>query len=78
MCYPLTRFAAEAAVCSLTEIWSTMSHLDVYTLNDATGQLAYRGFRIPSLYPGVESTQSAIATANLRATPQAVSKGMKQ
>ena len=29
-----------------------------------TGQLAYRGFRIPSLYPGVEWTQSAIATAN--------------
>jgi arylsulfate sulfotransferase len=29
-----------------------------------TGQLAYRGFRIPSLYPGVSWTQSAIATAN--------------
>ena len=25
-----------------------------------TGQLAYRGFRIPSLYPGVEWTQAAI------------------
>lgn len=32
-----------------------------------TGQLAYRGFRIPSLYPGVEWTQSAIAAANTRA-----------
>jgi hypothetical protein len=28
-----------------------------------TGQLAYRGFRIPSLYPGVTWTQAAIATA---------------
>jgi len=28
-----------------------------------TGQLAYRGFRIPSLYPGVEWTQSAITNA---------------
>jgi arylsulfate sulfotransferase len=35
----------------------------VWQLN-VTGQLAYRGFRIPSLYPGVEWTQSAIAAAN--------------
>ena len=28
------------------------------------GQLLYRGFRIPSLYPGVEWSQAAIATAN--------------
>jgi arylsulfate sulfotransferase len=28
------------------------------------GQLVYRGFRIPSLYPGVSWTQAAIATAN--------------
>lgn len=34
------------------------------------GQLAYRGFRIPSLYPGVSWTQSAIATANVNATAQ--------
>lgn len=31
---------------------------------NVTGQLMYRGFRIPSLYPGVEWPQSAIATAN--------------
>jgi len=31
------------------------------------GQLVYRGFRLPSLYPGVEWTQSAIATANANA-----------
>jgi hypothetical protein len=32
---------------------------------NVTGQLAYRGFRIPSLYPGVAWTQSAIAAANV-------------
>jgi hypothetical protein len=35
----------------------------VWQLN-VTGQLMYRGFRIPSLYPGVEWTQSAITAAN--------------
>ena len=35
----------------------------VWQLN-VTGQLMYRGFRIPSLYPGVEWTQSAIAAAS--------------
>jgi arylsulfate sulfotransferase len=43
-----------------------------------TGQLAYRGFRITSLYPGVEWTQAAIATANSGATPQAEEKGAKR
>jgi len=38
---------------------------------EITGQLAYRGFRIPSLYPAVEWTQSAIAAANARAPVQA-------
>src|SRR5580698_580596 len=33
------------------------------------GELAYRGFRIPSLYPGVEWTQEAIATANTAVKP---------
>ena len=33
------------------------------------GELAYRGFRIPSLYPGVEWTQEAIATANAAVKP---------
>jgi arylsulfate sulfotransferase len=31
---------------------------------NVTGQLMYRGFRIPSLYPGVEWSQSAISAAN--------------
>jgi hypothetical protein len=43
-----------------------------------TGQLAYRGFRIPSLYPGVVWTQSAIATANANATVQRARKAVKQ
>jgi hypothetical protein len=38
------------------------------------GQLAYRGFRIPSLYPGVSWTQAAIATANVNATAQPARK----
>jgi hypothetical protein len=40
----------------------------VWQMN-VSGQLAYRGFRIPSLYPGVEWTQSAIAAANVAARP---------
>lgn len=35
----------------------------VWQMN-VNGQLLYRGFRIPSLYPGVQWTSSAIATAN--------------
>jgi arylsulfate sulfotransferase len=35
-----------------------------------TDQLAYRGFRIPSLYPGIEWTQSALATATAAAKPR--------
>jgi arylsulfate sulfotransferase len=35
----------------------------VWEMNVA-GQLVYRGFRIPSMYPGVSWTQSAIAAAN--------------
>lgn len=42
-----------------------------------TGHLAYRGFRIPSLYPGIEWPQSAIATANAGAAAQSARKGMK-
>jgi arylsulfate sulfotransferase len=34
------------------------------------GQLAYRGFRMPSLYPGISWTQAAIATANAKASAQ--------
>jgi hypothetical protein len=40
----------------------------VWQMN-VSGQLAYRGFRIPSLYPGVEWTQSAMETANVAAKP---------
>jgi arylsulfate sulfotransferase len=37
---------------------------------NVTGQLMYRGFRIPSLYPGVAWSQSAIAAASVGATAQ--------
>jgi hypothetical protein len=43
-----------------------------------TGQLAYRGFRIPSLYPGVEWTQAAIAAANTNVTAQTARKSPKE
>lgn len=33
---------------------------------DVTGQLVYRGFRIPSLYPGVEWTPEAVTQANAK------------
>ena len=49
----------------------------VWQMN-VNGQLAYRGFRIPSLYPGVEWTQSAIATANASGTAQPARKAVKQ
>jgi arylsulfate sulfotransferase len=42
------------------------------------GQLAYRGFRIPSLYPGVTWTQSAIAAASVNATPQPTSRALRK
>jgi arylsulfate sulfotransferase len=43
-----------------------------------TGQTAYRGFRIPSLYPGVEWTPSAIATANATPAIQPARTGAKK
>jgi len=45
----------------------------VWQMN-VTGQLVYRGFRIPSLYPGVEWTQSAIANAIAQPTQKAIEK----
>jgi len=49
----------------------------VWQMNIA-GQLAYRGFRIPSLYPGVEWTQSELATANSAAKPHRTRKLVKR
>ena len=34
---------------------------------NVTGNIVYRGFRIPSVYPGVTWTQDAIAAANVPA-----------
>ena len=50
-------------VSYIQEVIPAQSPQLVWQMN-ITGQLAYRGFRIPSLYPGVEWTQSAIKTAN--------------
>lgn len=55
-------------VSHIQEIVPAQPSTPVWQMN-ITGQLAYRGFRIPSLYPGVEWTQSAIATANAAASP---------
>jgi arylsulfate sulfotransferase len=49
----------------------------VWQMN-VTGQLAHRGFRIPSLYLGVVWTQAAIETANALATAQTGGKGTKE
>jgi hypothetical protein len=46
-------------VSYIQEVTQGQSSQLVWQMN-ITGQLAYRGFRIPSLYPGVEWTQSAI------------------
>jgi arylsulfate sulfotransferase len=54
----------------IQEVTQTQAPQLVWQLN-ITGQIMYRGFRIPSLYPGVVWTQSAIATANANATVQA-------
>jgi arylsulfate sulfotransferase len=50
----------------IQEITQEMTPQLLWQMN-VTGQLMYRGFRIPSLYPGVEWTQSGIATANMDA-----------
>ncbi len=49
-------------VSYIQEVTHEQNSQMVWQMN-ITGQLAYRGFRIPSLYPGVEWTQSAIENA---------------
>ena len=60
-------------VSYIQEVTQGASTQLVWQMNTA-GQLAYRGFRIPSMYPGVEWTQAAIAAANVNATPQPAAK----
>jgi arylsulfate sulfotransferase len=50
-------------VSFIQEITQEQTPQHLWQMNVA-GQLMYRGFRIPSLYPGVDWTQSAIAAAN--------------
>ncbi len=47
----------------IQEVTTDPSAQLVWQMN-LVGQLLYRGFRVPSLYPGIEWTQSAVATAN--------------
>jgi len=60
-------------VSYIQEVTTEQNPQLVWQMN-ITGQLAYRGFRITSLYPGVEWTQAAIATANSGVTQQAARK----
>jgi arylsulfate sulfotransferase len=64
-------------VSYIQEVTTELNPQLVWQMN-ITGQLAYRGFRIPSLYPGIEWTQSAIATATANATPQMRRTAAKQ
>ena len=52
----------------IQEVTSGANSQLVWQMN-ITGQLAYRGFRIPSLYPGVSWSQAAITAANAAAQP---------
>jgi arylsulfate sulfotransferase len=53
-------------VSSIEEISQSQSS-DLVWRMDISGNLAYRGFRIPSLYRGVEWTQDTVAVANRNA-----------
>ncbi|MGA9886420.1 MAG: hypothetical protein WBQ31_02885, partial [Candidatus Acidiferrales bacterium] len=53
----------------IQEVTQDQSPQVVWEMN-IFGQLAYRGFRMPSLYPGISWTQAAIATANAKASAQ--------
>jgi hypothetical protein len=68
--YDVAADANTPNVSYIQEVTPEMNPQLVWQMN-ITGQLAYRGFRIPSLYPGVEWTQSAIAAADVSATTKA-------
>jgi arylsulfate sulfotransferase len=57
----------------IQEVTQEQSPQLVWEMNIA-GQIAYRGFRMPSLYPGVSWSQAAIATANASASAQPARK----
>lgn len=61
--YDIADNIATPGVSTIQEVTNELHPQLVWQMN-VNGQLAYRGFRIPSLYPGVEWTQSAIAAAN--------------
>jgi arylsulfate sulfotransferase len=66
--YDVAANVATPGVSTIQEVTNEAHPQLVWQMN-VNGQLAYRGFRIPSLYPGVEWTQSAIETSNAAAKP---------
>ena len=62
---------ATPGVSTLQEVTQEQTPQLLWQMN-ITGQLAYRGFRIPSLYPGVEWTQAAINAPPLAGEQQNV------
>jgi arylsulfate sulfotransferase len=74
--YDVAQDVYKPNVSYIQEVTQEQNPQLVWQMN-ITGQLAYRGFRIPSLYPGIEWTQSAIAAANAGAKAQSAAKGVK-
>jgi arylsulfate sulfotransferase len=75
--YDVAADVSMPGVSYIQEVTPELNPQLVWQMN-ITGQLAYRGFRIPSLYPGIEWTQSAIATASANAIPQSRRTAVKQ
>jgi len=71
--YDVADDLALTQVSYIQEVTNETTPQLVWQLN-VSGELAYRGFRIPSLYPGVTWTQAAIAQANVKPAAQAASK----
>jgi hypothetical protein len=70
--YDLAINGGALEISTIREVTQGQTPQLVWQMN-ITGQLAYRGFRIPSLYPGIEWTQSAIAAAGAIAQPSKTS-----
>jgi arylsulfate sulfotransferase len=66
--YDIAANIATPMTSTIQEVTSAQNPQPVWQMT-IKGILAYRGFRIPSLYPGVVWTQSALATAQAAAQP---------
>jgi arylsulfate sulfotransferase len=76
--YDIAASGAVVNVSTIQEVTRGQSPPQLVWQMSITGQLAYRGFRMPSLYPGIEWTQSAIATANAKVVSSAARKAAKE